>query len=153
MYRIITDFFKLNIRYFTFDELCKTDVQKNGVPVDNYPDLSASNYPKVVFNIQTLASILDQIRISVERPIIVHSAYRSPYVNVSVGGVKNSLHMQGSACDFHVQGLKDKDLKNLVPHIKFYLKNYFKIYKKVPYIECYYKNGFIHMGFDLWKFK
>lgn len=153
MYKLITNFFDLNIRYFTFDELCKTSVIKNGVIVDNRPDINSSNYPKIVFNIQTLAAILDQIRIAVERSIIVHSAFRSPYVNDCVGGVKNSLHLQGSACDFHVQGMEEKELENLVPHIKFYLKNYFKNYKKVPYIECYFKNGFIHMAFDLWKSK
>lgn len=41
------------------------------------------------------------------RPIIVTSGYRNPVVNQAVGGVPNSAHALGWACDFHVKDLPD----------------------------------------------
>jgi hypothetical protein len=35
-----------------------------------------------------------------DRPIVVHSGYRSAEVNQAVGGVSTSAHCRGLACDF-----------------------------------------------------
>ena len=35
-------------------------------------------------------------------PIIIGSGYRSPALNKAVGGVANSQHMTGEACDIHI---------------------------------------------------
>ena len=39
--------------------------------------------------------------------IVVSSGYRNPKVNAAVGGVANSAHAIGFACDFHVAGMSD----------------------------------------------
>lgn len=49
---------------------------------------------------------MDRVRAECgDRPVVVHSAYRSPQVNAQVGGSPTSQHMRGEACDFHVLGL------------------------------------------------
>ena len=40
-----------------------------------------------------------------DRPVVIHSAYRSPLVNRLVGGSTTSQHIRGEAVDFHVLGL------------------------------------------------
>lgn len=42
---------------------------------------------------------LDMLRERIDAPIIVTSAYRCPYHNAEVGGVGNSQHVLGNACD------------------------------------------------------
>jgi putative chitinase len=44
-------------------------------------------------------------RIVGDRPCLVTSGYRSPAVNRAVGGVPDSDHALGYACDFHIPGL------------------------------------------------
>lgn len=40
------------------------------------------------------------------RRIVINSGYRSPAYNRSVGGATNSMHVQGRACDFNIQGIR-----------------------------------------------
>ena len=46
-----------------------------------------------------LAEMLERIRSAIGCPIIVTSGYRSPRVNIAVGGVTSSDHTQGHAAD------------------------------------------------------
>lgn len=41
----------------------------------------------------------------IDRPLLVHSGYRSPKTNMREGGVRNSLHLHGKAIDFTIQGI------------------------------------------------
>jgi len=50
---------------------------------------------------------LQELRNTWKRPMLIHSAYRSPEWNAKVGGSKNSLHMQGRAFDVSMQGKSD----------------------------------------------
>ena len=43
-------------------------------------------------------------RCSIEEPIIINSAYRSPQVNKAVGGAPTSNHLTGCAADIHCLG-------------------------------------------------
>jgi zinc D-Ala-D-Ala carboxypeptidase len=55
----------------------------------------------VITNLVLVAAVMEKIRTLLgERPIIVHSGYRSPQVNEAVGGVATSAHCVGLACDF-----------------------------------------------------
>lgn len=47
---------------------------------------------------------LDKLRELYGRPIMVSSAYRCPVHNANVGGVPNSQHVMGTACDIYVDG-------------------------------------------------
>lgn len=49
--------------------------------------------------------VLEPVRSHFDRPVIIHSGYRSPMVNDRVGGAMNSQHVLGEAADFHVHGV------------------------------------------------
>lgn len=60
--------------------------------------------PEVVPRLQATAEMLQRIRDTLQRPVIVTSAYRSPAVNRAVGGVSSSDHLTGQAADILVPG-------------------------------------------------
>lgn len=49
--------------------------------------------------------ILQAVRDYFGRPIIIHSAYRTPTWNKHVGGATSSQHVVGTAVDFHVENV------------------------------------------------
>lgn len=51
-----------------------------------------------------LVEALDKLREMWGRPIYVSSGYRCQYHNANVGGVWNSQHVQGNACDIWTDG-------------------------------------------------
>ena len=63
-----------------------------------------SNQPEsldVLTNLTETAKLLEKVRtILGDKPVTVNSAYRSPEVNKSVGGVATSAHCKGCAVDF-----------------------------------------------------
>ena len=57
--------------------------------------------PTVTTNLKLVAAAMEQVRARLgDRPIVVHSGYRSSEVNRAVGGVATSAHCRGLACDF-----------------------------------------------------
>jgi len=55
----------------------------------------------VITNLDLVATVMERIRTLLgDRPIVVHSGYRSVAVNKAVGGVATSAHCHGLACDF-----------------------------------------------------
>lgn len=87
------------ITNFTFKELIKTDTG-----LDNLP-----NDLNIIKNLVRLSEFLQTIRNELHLPIIVNSAYRSPEVNESVGGVLSSYHVKGLAAD-----IKSSDMDKLL---------------------------------------
>lgn len=82
---------------FTLEEMVvsRTAVV-NGI--DNTP-------PKdVIANLRRTCEILEIVRQEIKVPIIITSGYRSPDLNVAVGGSKTSAHMRGLAADFIAPG-------------------------------------------------
>src|SRR5574343_811222 len=77
------------MKYFTLEELCAT---KTGLT--NIPTWQAVENLKALVN-----NVLDPLRESWGKPIIVTSGFRSPEVNKSVGGAKDSHHMMGCCAD------------------------------------------------------
>jgi hypothetical protein len=80
--------------HFTLEELCFSEAGAR-LGLDNTPGTV------VVINLGFVAAVMEGIRSLLgDRPIVVHSGYRSIDVNRAVGGVTTSAHCQGLACDF-----------------------------------------------------
>lgn len=79
---------------FTLEELVVSqEAKRNGL--DNTPEKGIfKTLIKTAENMEEVRSALGN------NPIIVSSGYRSPAVNVAVGGSVNSQHMKGEAVDF-----------------------------------------------------
>jgi zinc D-Ala-D-Ala carboxypeptidase len=57
--------------------------------------------PAIVRNLGLVAAVMERIRrLLGDRPIVIHSGYRSVEVNQAVGGAATSAHCHGLACDF-----------------------------------------------------
>jgi zinc D-Ala-D-Ala carboxypeptidase len=79
--------------HFTLEELTFSEVAAR-LGLDNTPS------PIVITNLGLVAAVMERIRTLLgDRPIVVHSGYRSPQVNEAVGGVVTSAHSHGLACD------------------------------------------------------
>jgi uncharacterized protein YcbK (DUF882 family) len=62
---------------------------------------------------ERLLQVLDHIRETVGKPIIVTCGYRCPIHNRAVGGVKNSFHCQGVAADLSTVGIGVEELARI----------------------------------------
>lgn len=85
---------------FTLSELIKSDTAtKYGI----------NNIPKdmvVLDNLLLLIiNVLQPLRNYIQKPIIITSGYRCPELNKTVGGVSNSQHVNGQACDLIIKGM------------------------------------------------
>lgn len=96
--------------HFTLAEFIRSDkaVQLGN---DNMPDT-----PEIMNNLHRLAATMERVRaVCGNRPVRVSSGYRNRVVNKAVGGVANSDHALGMACDFMVDGLsKDQIIAAIV---------------------------------------
>ena len=61
-----------------------------------------------------LVDKLEMIRTVIGKPVIVHCVNRCPEHNADIGGVKNSEHTKGRACDFHIRGMKIPELHEII---------------------------------------
>src|SRR5271166_3609336 len=76
--------------HFSLAELTTTETGLDNTPPDD-----------LLPTLQLLAEFMEKVRTALGNfPITVDSAYRSPAVNAAVGGVSNSAHALGYACDF-----------------------------------------------------
>lgn len=81
--------------HFSLEELTVTNTG-----LDNTPN------EEEVETLTTLAAFMEKVRhILGDQPVIVSSAFRSEAVNAAVGGVANSAHRLGYACDFNRGGM------------------------------------------------
>lgn len=72
---------------------------------------------QVVLHPQLLTK-LQQLRTTLNRPIIITSGYRSPSHNKAVGGSPTSQHLQGTAADIQVPGSPALTIDQLAHHAK-----------------------------------
>lgn len=89
--------------------------------------------PAKVANMQSLLSVLDDLRAEFGKPIIINSFYRDTAHNLRVGGVKTSKHLRGAAVD-----ITSPDFDNL----------YQVVNHSVKYNWCvlpYTKRKFLHL--------
>lgn len=102
--------------HFTLEEF--TDSQtaaRNGI--HNVPHISSPERK----NLLRCAATMEQVRtILGDKPILISSGYRSPTVNMMVGGSKGSFHMSGLAVDFSCPGFGTPYAicKKLEPHMR-----------------------------------
>lgn len=81
------------MKYFTIQELSKTDTKIFNVPAQEERENLIALTEKV----------LDPIREAIGKPIVVTSGYRSTAVNKKVGGSSTSQHVKGQAADITLQ--------------------------------------------------
>nr|QJB19715.1 MAG: peptidase [Microvirus sp.] len=105
------------------------------------------NIKKLVIN------VMEKIRAEYGMPIYITSGYRTPEHNKKVGGVANSQHIYGEACDF-----TGRDFKRLLRIIDEMddkgLLNYDQliIYRKRQFIHVSYRNESINRNQFIIKF-
>jgi hypothetical protein len=80
--------------HFTLEELSFSEAAVR-LGLDNSPG------PSVITNLGLVAAAMEKVRTLLgDKPIVVHSGYRSAEVDRAVGGVVTSAHCHGLACDF-----------------------------------------------------
>jgi zinc D-Ala-D-Ala carboxypeptidase len=62
---------------------------------------------------------LDSLRLRINRPLYVLSAYRSVYHNASVGGSARSMHLEGMAVDISIVNSDKYSLKTVAKAVGF----------------------------------
>lgn len=83
-------------KHFKLSEFVKSSTA-SARSIDNTPSLD------VISNLQQLCiHVLEPLREHFNCPIIIGSGFRCPALNKAVGGVTNSQHMTGEACDIHL---------------------------------------------------
>lgn len=86
---------------FTLRELIRSNTAER-MGIDNVP-----KDEKVIENLRNLCfEVLQPLRDYVGAPVHINSGYRSPELNRAVGGVKNSQHSRGEACDIRIASPK-----------------------------------------------
>ena len=102
--------------HFTVEEMTLSQTAaRNGIA--NVPAKGS----ETMKNLKRLAETMEKVRtILGDKPILISSGYRSPRVNMAVGGSKSSAHMSGLAADFTCPGAGTPlDIcQALQPHLK-----------------------------------
>lgn len=95
-------------RHFYLEEFTKSQAATR-LGINNTPS------PQVVENLRLLCeNVLEPIRTSWRKPVVISSGYRSPAVNSAIGGSKTSQHCFGMAADFEIMGVDNCDLTRWV---------------------------------------
>jgi hypothetical protein len=79
---------------FTVSAMAERQGKKVEVPDDILPNLR-----------RLVETILQPLRDELDRPIVIISGYRPPWLNKAVGGSRTSAHMDGRAADLIVPGM------------------------------------------------
>jgi hypothetical protein len=109
------------MKYFTLDELLKTQSGRNIAEQFNPP-------AKVVANLESLVkNILDPLREAYGKPIQITSGYRCERLNKIVKGAKTSQHLTGQAADIRAVDGNNKAL--------------FELCKSLPYDQLIWEYG------------
>ena len=95
--------------HFTLEELIHSDVAIRH-NINNSPN------GDIVVNLTRLAKFLEKVRILLNKPIRINSAYRSPEVNNLVGSKPTSQHCIGCAADINVSGMTPNQVVNAIIH-------------------------------------
>ena len=121
---------------FTLDELCKSEVAIRR-SIDNTPTET------IISNLQALVlNVLQPIRNSLG-PITINSGYRSPAVNVAVGGSPTSDHCLGMAADIEIAGYDNKMLAKFIEQNFKFTQVILEFYE-----DGQPSSGWVHVSFD-----
>ena len=106
-----------NSKYFKLDEFIESDTaRKNNI--DNTPNESVKE------NIKSVMFVMDEIRTYVNKPIRITSGFRCNALNEKVGGVANSIHKTGLACDFTFDNIRENQMKEIAIYVKDNIKEF-----------------------------
>lgn len=113
-----------NIAELTFSQ---TAVRKG---IDNTPSETVTN------NLHRLCETLEQVRALTGKQLTVSSGYRSPALNIAVGGAKNppSAHTFGLAADITCSGMTPKALAMLIRE------------SDIEFDQLIYEGTWVHIG-------
>jgi len=75
-------------------------------------------------NIEKLMLVMDKIRKYVNKPIRITSGFRCEALNKKVGGVTNSIHKTGLACDFTFINITENQIKEIAIYVRDNIKNF-----------------------------
>ena len=90
--------------HFTLGELTTSEfAARNGIDNDP-PEPALTNLYKLC------RYILQPLRETLGKPLIITSGYRSPEVNAGIGGAKTSQHIHGEAADINCPSMTVEDL-------------------------------------------
>lgn len=114
--------------HFSLQELTVSDwAARHGV--SNQPNsIEIENLKRTAVMMEAVRTVLG------DRPIFVHSAYRSAAVNVAVGGVETSAHCRGLACDFVCVGLDNLTAARMI------------VASNLVFSQLILEYGWIHIG-------
>jgi len=101
---------------FTLEELTRSQTASRR-DIDNEPHEAA------VAELKRLCeAVLQPLRDSVGAPIIVSSGFRCVILNTTIGGSRNSDHLEGRAADIKAVGASVMELANLIDDIDLPVK-------------------------------
>lgn len=118
---------------FTYVDLfVSATARKNKIP--NIPNEEQQK------NLEIMLEFLNILKETTINDFSITSCFRSKELNDKIGGLKNSFHLQGLACD-----LTCKDLDQLVKLIRFQFANFKK--GKNLFVKIYAERKFLHFHF------
>lgn len=95
--------------HFSLEELIYSDLAvRHGI--DNNPN------GDIVVNLTRLAKLLERVRLLLNKPIHINSAYRSPEVNNLLGSKPTSQHCLGCAADIKVGNMTPDQVVKAIVH-------------------------------------
>ena len=95
---------------FTLQEMTISQTaERHGI--DNTPN------SEQIINLKRVSTVLEVIRATIDRPVMVSSGFRCLALNTAVRGSSTSKHMEGLAVDFHVAGMTPHDVIEAVKHV------------------------------------
>jgi zinc D-Ala-D-Ala carboxypeptidase len=99
--------------------------------------------PWEVENLKRLCNeILEPVRAHFGKPVIIRSGYRSPRLNVAVGGSRTSDHCHGNAADFEIIGVSNFEVAKWIEQ----KLNYHQLILEF-YTPGKPNSGWIHVGY------
>jgi len=120
---------------FTLAEMIKSDTAEKR-NIDNVP-----NSQDIIDNLTALCeNVLQPARDQLGSPIIVNSGYRCPQLNLAVGGVVKSQHLQGQAAD-----IRPKDMTQYTRLWAIML--FLPFDQLIDEIRCNGRKRWIHVSF------
>ena len=95
--------------HFNLEELIYSDLAvRHGI--DNNPN------GDIVVNLTRLAKLLERVRLLLNKPIHINSAYRNPEVNNLLGSKPTSQHCVGCAADIKVDSMTPDEVVKAIVH-------------------------------------
>jgi zinc D-Ala-D-Ala carboxypeptidase len=122
---------------FTLGELTKsqTATRRN---IDNTPPAAALDYLQLLVD-----NVLQPVRTHFGRAVTISSGYRSPQLNVAIGGSPTSHHCLGMAADFEIMGMDNKELATWVRDNLKFTQLILEFYE-----DGDTNSGWVHVGYD-----